>query len=516
MKINTNIFLSAALLLGGLAAKAQQIPLYSNYFFAPYIYNPSMSGTDGSTRLSIMHRRQWTGIEGSPETSAFALDGALNEEKVGYSVYGFSDNTHIINRLGIYGNYAYHLQVADNSSISFGIGAGYLNNAIDVNNINAQQAGDVFTFVNDNDRGVFDINAGLRFQIADFSLGAAAPQLLGHSVEYLETTNRKVDFSLLRHYIFNAQYDFKFDGDKRVLSPMVMVRAAENVPIQVDAGAIFEMEELGYIGAMYRSDYAVTGNLGVHLTEQLTIGYAYDFSLNEYSGSFGTSHEFMLSYKFGSDKRNERLENEIKRLKERQRRDSEQTEEMVDEKLEEFKDEFKRDMKKDLEDAAQEAAAQAADGQSANDNGGNNNRNAQNNNGGGNNAGRNNNQQGNNANMNRANTGQNNNAQGAGNNNQNFNNAANNNGGGMMPSQISAGSPGYYLTAGVFSNKANADRRLRELSQQGLDAGVFQDPGNYFYYVFIRKFDSYQGAQNARSSQLNGSYNGELWIKVVE
>ncbi len=505
MKLNKTILLTAALLLGGLA-KAQQIPLYSNYFFTPYIYNPSMSGTEGSTKLSLIHRRQWTGIQGSPETSAFAVDGSLNEEKVGWSVYGFSDKTDILNRLGIYGNYAYHLQLSDNTQLSFGLGAGYLNNAIDVNNIRAQQEGDIFTITNGN-RGTFDINAGLSLKIADFTLGGAAPQIIGQSIKYAETPNREVAYSLLRHYVVNAQYDFKFDGDRRVLSPMVMVRAAKNVPIQVDAGVMFQLEEYGHIGAMYRSDYAVTGNIGINLTEQLTVGYAYDFSLNKYSSSLGSSHEFMLSYKFGSDKRNERLENEIKRLKERQRRAQDQTEEMVDEKLEEFKDEYKRELKEEMkkaaDDAAQEAAKQAAQQtQDANRNnsgqtGGNT---------GQDNSGGNNNQAGQNQGQPVDNSGQSGTPVNRG-------GAVDN---GQLPSQISAGAPGYYLIAGVFSNKANADRRLRQLSQEGIEAGVFQDPGNYFYYVFIRRYNSYQAADNAKASNMNGRYNGELWIKVVK
>lgn len=506
MRLNKLISLSAALLLGHLV-QAQQIPLYSNYFFTPYIYNPAMSGTKGSTELSLLHRRQWTGIQGSPETSALAIDGSLNEEKIGWSAYGFVDQTDILKRIGIYGNYAYHVNLSDNSQLSFGIGAGYLNNTIDVNAIRAQQDGDIFTVTN-GDRGTFDINAGLSFRIADFQLGAAAPQLLGQSISYAETPTRNINYNMLRHYVFNATYDFRFAGDKRILTPLVMVRAAENVPIQVDAGAIFRMEEYGYIGAMYRSDYAVTGNIGLNLTEQLTVGYAYDFSINEYGSDLGTSHEFMLQYRFGSDRRNERLENEIKRLKQDQRRQREQTEELVDEKLEEFKDSYKKEVQKQVEEAAEDAAEKAArqgggttqgGGITGQDQRGGTTGNPQNT------GGRDNQQQGGNT----GNTGQDQFGNQTGGGQDTYNQ-------GQAPSNVSPGSRGYYLTAGVFSNKANADRKLRELSNQGIQAGVFQDPGNFYYYVFIRKFETYQDADAAKASNLNGTYSGDLWIKVVK
>ncbi len=492
-----------AILAISATVEAQQIPLYSNYFFTPYIYNPARSGTEGFTEATLLHRRQWSGVQGSPETSALAVNGSLNEQKIGWSIYGYADQTDILKRMGIYGNYAYHINLSDNAQLSFGIGAGYLNTTIDIANVNAQQMGDFIGIINDQDRGAFDLNAGVNFKIADFQIGAAAPQLLGQKVEYAETPNTQVNYTLLRHYIFNAQYDFKFAGDKQILSPMVMVRVAENVPFQIDAGLMYNFVEYGYIGAMYRSEYAVTGNIGLNLTEQLTIGYAYDFSLNDFGPDLGTSHEFMLTYRFGSNKRNERLENEIKKLKNQQRQAKDETEEIVDEKLEEFKDEYRKELQEEMNRAAAEAAEKAAKEAAENA------RNNPGQTGSGNQGGQTgNNQQGGN--------------QGGQTGNQGSGNNAGNQGGqtggntGSLPSQVSAGTPGYYLTAGVFSNQSNADRLKRRLQNEGMQVGIFQDPGNSYYYVFLMRYDNIQNAQAAQRSNLNGRYSGETWIKIIQ
>ncbi len=503
MKINKMRLTLAVFLITLLSSQAQQIPLYSNYFFTPFMYNPARSGTEGYTELSVLHRRQWSGIQGAPETSALAINGSLNEEKVGWSGYAFNDQTDIIRRIGVYGNYAYHIRMSESATLSLGLGAGYLANNIDLSAIRAQDQGDVYTVIN-GDRGTFDLNFGFNLKIADFQLGASVPQLIGQPIKYLgDVASDDVTYTLLRHYVINAQYDFKFSGDKNILSPMVMLRAADdNVPIQIDAGLMYNMTKYGYVGAMFRSDYAVTANIGLNLTEQLTVGYAYDFSLNDYGPDLGTSHEFMLTYRFGSNKRNERLENEIKKLKQNQRKQKEETEEIVDEKLEEFKDEYKRELETEMKQAAGEAAEKAAaeaakSGTSTSGN--NDNRNAQSNAG-------NNNDQGN-----------------AGNNNQQGN-AGNNgeagNNGGYNPantaSNVAPGSSGYYVVAGVFSNKANADRLQRKLENEGKDARSFQDPGNSYYYVYLLKFDTYQDAENAKNGNMNGSYNGDLWIKIIK
>jgi type IX secretion system PorP/SprF family membrane protein len=497
-------------------ATAQQIPLYSNYFFTPYIYNPAMSGSTGATEATFLHRRQWTGIQGSPETSALAVNGSLNDEKVGWSIYGFSDKTDTLSRLGIYGNYAYHVQISDDISLSGGIGAGYLNQNIDQGAVRARDLGDVFSVVAPN-RGSFDINIGLKLAVQNFTVGFAAPQLLSQDVTYA-TNPSDINYNLIRHYVASAQYDFKFAGDKQVLSPILMVRTAESVPAQIDAGLLYNMKEYGYLGAMFRSSYGITLNAGVNLSEILTLGYAYDFSTNTYGSNFGTSHEFMLTYRFGSNKDNERMKNELKRLKFNQRRQKEDLEETVDEKLQEFKDDYKDDiqqsleeeknkMKAELEKLSKQAAEQASQNQ--------------------NNAGRGqgqqqgqgqqpNNQQNPNTNMPNndpvvANNQGGNQNQGGGNNNAGMNYPAEN-----LPANVNPGSAGYYVTAGVFGQQGNAQRLVNKLAGQNIDARIFQDPGNSFYYVYLLKFNSYGEADQAKASRLNGRHNGDLWIKILK
>lgn len=486
---------------------AQQIPLYSNYFFTPYVYNPATSGTDKGTELTLLHRRQWTDLQGSPETSALTVNGSLNNEAVGWSVYGFTDKANIISRTGIFGNYAYHLELSSNTTLSFGLGAGYVNNVIDQEAIRAQDVGDIFT-IPDTRRGVFDINAGLNLKISELTIGASAPQLLAETVTYTDPeTDVPVNFGLIRHYTFNARYDFKFDGDKRILSPMVMVMAADGVDPRVDVGAMFQLTEYGHVGAMFRSDYAVMANVGLNLTENLTVGYAYDFSTNDFSSSLGTSHEFMLTYRFGQGGQNDRVENELKRLKRDQQRQRDETEDLVNERLEEFKEGYKKELEEQVEEATkkereelqrqidQNKQSGGTTGGGATQRGGSQ---------GGNNQRDRNAVNQNTGDVNQSGGGRGGTTQGGG---YSPNNQANN---------VEPGSRGYYIVAGVYSSQGNAEKRVRQLANQGFSSRYFQDASNNYYYVYMLKFDTYQEADNAKASRLNGAYNGDLWIKIIE
>ncbi len=488
--------ITALLVLAGFSKiSAQQLPLYSNYYFTPFIYNPSQSGTSGSTELNLLHRRQWTDVQGSPETSALAINGSLNEQKVGWSLYAFRDVTDIVSRTGIYGNYAYHLKLADKTTLSFGLGAGYLNNAIDQSAIRSKEVESIITVTTDN-RGNFDLNTGASLKLADFTLGVAIPQLLSPTIEYTQNTDLPINYSLIRHYVINATYDFRFKGQDNILTPIVMIKAAENVPVQLDLGAMFNLKDYGYVGAMYRSDYAVTANIGLNLTQELTLGYSYDFSTNTFASSLGTSHEFMLRYRFGSDKKLDRVINDQKKLKTSQRKLRKEIEEEMDDRMKEKLEDMEKELQKKI-DEANEKLEKIPDGGYTPTTGDP--------------------------------------SRGTPPNrvadpdnpdpivNGDPNPVVNRNpttgqpyDPSTQPQNVQPGSKGYYVVAGVFGSQANAQKLVNKLGGQGMSASYFQDKGNLFHYVYLLKFNTYQQAEAAKNSKMNGSYSGDLWIKIVE
>lgn len=481
MKRILSLSIIGLLASSALTLKAQQIPLYSNYFFTPYIYNPAQSGTSGSTEVSAMYRRQWEGVQGAPQTAAIALNGNIGSDKVGYSVYGFNDEAGIIQTYGFYGAYAYHVQLSENNFLSFGLAGGFMNSGLNQAAINASSTGDPILSGDFSGRGLFDINTGINLRLGNFQIGAAVPQLLGSPVRFVNQPNLEAKYQTHRHFMFNTQYDFEIVPDRTVLSPMVMVRAAENVPVMVDAGAMLNLKNLFFVGAMYRSNYAVTGNLGFHINDQLTVGYAYDFSTNQYSANLGSTQEIMLTWRFGSNSSVERLENEVKRMRQMDRRRKDDMEQTIEDKMEEIKD----DLRREYEEAKRKAEE---DGQSLEESAEERRRQQE--------TQRNQQQQ------------------------QQRDRSAQTKDDSQMDaasaSKVQPGSKGYYVTAGVFGSEANANRKAKSLRDKGLDAGVFLDSSNNMYYVFLFKFDTYQKAQQVRESKAGGRYDGGLWIKVIE
>lgn len=494
------LFVLSAVVLGSWTAQAQQLPLISNYLNTAYLFNPAYSGIEGKTEISVLNRRQWTDIQGAPETQFMAFNGNRDDLKFGYSGYAFNDQTDIVARSGFYGSYAWHVKFTDRNSLSLGLGAGYVNNNINVAGIRVPDELDPVLFSALN-TGKFDLNFGFNLQFGDFSFGAAVPNLLAPKVDFSDNYLGPMQYHYMRHYVVNTQYDVNLQKGLMTLSPFVTVRANEVTIPQVDAGLMFNHKEYFYVGAAYRSSYAVTANTGLHLTENITLGYAYDFSLNTYGFALGNSHEFMLRYTFGESKKDKRLENELKKLKDRQRRSSEDLEDLLNDRLDEFKDEIsaqqkemfdaeKDAMKGELTDAAAQAASDAAANNAGSNNGGMD-ISVPTDNGSANSAFPSTPQGGN----------------------------VNSNIKGYDPNQyagnVKAGSSGYYVTAGVFGSQNNALKLQAKLKQQGVGSDIFQDPKNSMYYVFLLKFGNYEAAKYAQETGFNGQYNGKLWIKVM-
>jgi cell division protein FtsN len=254
---------------------------------------------------------------------------------------------------------------------------------------------------------------------------------------------------------------------------------------------MFNMKEYGYLGAIYRSNFGASAQAGVHLTPLLTLGYAHDFSTNTFATSLGVSNEFILTYRFGDNKRNDRIEAEIKRLKDKQRQADQNNEKLLNEKFEEFKEELEAANKKQLEAQSEQLAQAAAMKlQEAGAQGGGV----------------------------RGAATQRNTSTGEAANNTNSVSEGSIRGyaADAYASNVAPGSVGYYVTAGVYGEQDNADRVVQKLKSQGISARTFRDPKNNMVYVYLLKFGSYEEASTARQSGLNGQYSGKLWVKVIQ
>jgi type IX secretion system PorP/SprF family membrane protein len=102
------------------------------------------------------------------------------------------------------------------------------------------------------------------------------------------------------HYFFTTGIVLG-GSDNFKVKPSVMLKYAQNVPLNYDINAnLFFGKVLG-VGVSYRSEDALVGLLSLQLTPQLRFGYSYDMIQTDIKDYGPASHEFMLGYDFGHE-----------------------------------------------------------------------------------------------------------------------------------------------------------------------------------------------------------------------
>lgn len=278
---------------------AQQLPLYSQSYFNPFLYNPATTGINEGTNAYLIHRRQWTGMPGSPVTNAFTMDGFFDDKNVGLGLMVFNDVQDITERLGIYTSYAYRLKLNEDMQLRFGLTVGFLDNRIDYSRAVVKDASDPMLFAQMQRKSALDANLGVSFNWKDLRIGFSVPQLVGQRVEIASYDTRSY-YQLNRHYLATATYKWVFNESQQLaLEPMAMIRFMPHTPMQYDINAQCSWKDMVWVGLAYRSNYAVGVNARVKLFGNLSAGYSYDIIVSPLRTSAGVSHEFMLGYKFG-------------------------------------------------------------------------------------------------------------------------------------------------------------------------------------------------------------------------
>lgn len=290
------------MLIAGFAANstAQQLPVFSQYYYNPFLYNPGFTGTDEKANAYVIHRSQWKDMPGAPTTYAITVDGPVWENKVGVGLSLFSDQTDMLSRNGIYSSYSYRFKIADDQYILPGVSFGMIDNRIDLSRAIVKDANDPF-LVGENRRKVsFDANFGVAYIWKDLRVGLSAMQLFGNKIGYLNTDNSGIYQKLQQHFVLSGQYGVMISESAKLKAlPSIMLRYTQGNPFQFDVNAIVEWNNMVRGGVSYRHGSNVGLTAGVKINNSLTAGYTYELVTSSIKQYAGGGHEIMLGYTFG-------------------------------------------------------------------------------------------------------------------------------------------------------------------------------------------------------------------------
>lgn len=278
--------LAAALLLVPGFSRAQQDPLYSQYYNNPMLINPAFAGSLERLYAGFAYRSQWSGVEGGPVTSSFNAHTSLVNNTVGVGMLVVQDQLGDIKNTQYGGVASYRIRL-NKSVFSFGMQAGFTRFATDPTAVqvmnNPDPAFNQFTETN------FNTGVGVLLQNEKYSIGLSMPRMLastasqgGQSIQVYSQ-----NFYLFGSYVFNI-------GEKIQFRPSTLIRATASTPLSADINAIFTINKL-YSAGLFTRQFDAYGVLAQTVFSNFRLGYVFEVPGKGSALGFST-HEISLSF----------------------------------------------------------------------------------------------------------------------------------------------------------------------------------------------------------------------------
>lgn len=297
MKLRLYIFLF--LLLPSFAF-AQSDFDFSQRWLKQAIYNPAAAGSSFYTRMSIHGRQQWAGMDGAPTTGAIAFDAFLHNINSGIGFTMMADKIGFTKTYNPRIMYSYHIPVTDESILSFGMSGGVLVRNQDASGAIVDDLNDPQLYYGNVTEYTPDFDFGFEYQ-GHFRLGGAVRHI------GLQPSSNNLPTNSVNIWVYAST---RLNRINRVsLEPIVSYIHRDGIN-RYEAGAILYLlrskhvrryNDWAWIGGVYRFKHQLSIMAGVYITQQLSIGYSFDYGVGALAkiSEFGT-HEISLSYKFRS------------------------------------------------------------------------------------------------------------------------------------------------------------------------------------------------------------------------
>lgn len=299
MKTINKIIAVLVLTFGSFTINAQQTPMYTHYMYNTLMVNPGYAGSRDALTVTALCRSQWVDFKGAPITQTLSMHTPLNNEHIGLGLSVLNDKIGPTNNTSVYGDFAFIMKLNEKSKLALGLSAGADIFRADLSNLALDETNDPVFLSNIDNHVTPNFGFGAYYSRERFYAGISVPKLLQNNY----SSKDEISGNILvgkeqRHYFFIAGALFNL-SDNLAFKPTTFVKVTAAAPIEADFTASFIIMKKLLIGAMIRTGDAFGGLIGLDITDQLHLGYSYDWSYGLRTGKYNQgSHEFVLRYDF--------------------------------------------------------------------------------------------------------------------------------------------------------------------------------------------------------------------------
>ncbi|RED42816.1 type IX secretion system PorP/SprF family membrane protein [Winogradskyella eximia] len=270
---------------------AQQDPQYTHYMFNTLSVNPAYAGQRETLSVVGLHRSQWVGINGAPQTQSLSIHSPLRNERIGLGLNIVNDALGPASESFVDANFSYTIPLnADDLKLSFGAKGGFHMLDTDWSKGRFRDTDPAF----ENDLNLISpmVGAGLYMHTRKWYLGLAVPNFIEtkHYDDYEESVaTERMHFYLIGGYVFNI-------SETTEVKPAFLLKGVSGAPIIADVSANFWFQKKVTLGLAWRWDDSVSALAGFQITPGMFVGYSYDMTTTGLSNYNNGSHELTLRF----------------------------------------------------------------------------------------------------------------------------------------------------------------------------------------------------------------------------
>ena len=279
-------------MLFSMSAVAQQTPEFTFWRQNMVLINPAYAGSTEKTELNVIsYKDQFNGIEGGPQTQAFAAQGSFSD-KVGVGLEIVSDRVFIQKETNVFASFSYKLNFGENKDLFLGLKAGGSYFEVDFTRLNTQDN------INQGEVSKFNPNFGIGayYKSDKYFVSLSAPRILS-AERYEDISGAAQEASDATLVMFGGGYFYDLNENIQLI-PSLMTRYVDGAPFGLDFNASARFYDKFELGANYRLKDSFGVMASFEIAQMLDLGFAYDFATSEIKDYTSGGPEFLLKVKF--------------------------------------------------------------------------------------------------------------------------------------------------------------------------------------------------------------------------
>jgi len=284
----------------------QQTSLLSHYYENTTLFNPSLTGLNQNTSITLNARQQWYKFTDDSNIGKSSLSFNKGFGDDGFGAQVFTDNSGNITNSGFSLSYSRRVVIDEESFLFYGLSGGYQNN--NINNISSVDIG----MFNNKFNWTPNASFGASFTRKSLIIGLSVDGLLESDLGF--TTQENI---LEKHYYGFVVYDHSVTPTVK-LSPSIFYKQAESGASQFDMNVNIGFKDVLRFGLGYKGNFSENENFGPMVTIGLNFSnikslISQEFTTSEVSSySVGTT-ELTLKYevKNNDDNKEEKKDEEV-------------------------------------------------------------------------------------------------------------------------------------------------------------------------------------------------------------